>query len=59
MPAGLPPPRWQGQSQPASPLLLSTLRPAAGSLAADTIIYFTIDFSFIVYNKMLKFLHLN
>lgn len=59
MPAGLPPPRWQGQSQPASPLLLSTSRPAAGSLAADTISYFTFNSSLIVYNKMFKFLHLN
>lgn len=36
MPAGLPPLRWQGRSQPVSRLLLLTWMPEAGSLAADT-----------------------
>lgn len=36
MPAGLPPPLWQGQSQPVSRLLLLTWMLEAGSLAADT-----------------------
>lgn len=36
MPAGLPPPLWQGQSQPVSLLLLLTWMPEAGSLAIQT-----------------------